>query len=245
MKQVKIIIPARYNSTRFVGKPLVDINGKPMIIRVVEIACETLGKENVFVATDDDRISDVVEDYGYQYIMTNDCSTGTDRVAQASRLLDADVIVNVQGDEPLLNPNDIQKVIDCKLENMDSVVNCMSKLDPNETINKNIPKVVTNTKNDLIYMSRSPIPATKLGVSKNTYKQVCIYAFTKDELDSFYKYGLKNGKTKLEWSEDIEILRFLDLGIKVKMIETFGTTQAVDVKEDVNKVLEILNERKS
>ena len=111
MKQVKVIIPARYNSTRFVGKPLVDINGKPMIIRVVEIACETLGKENVFVATDDERISDVIEDYGYQYIMTTDCPTGTDRVAQASRLLDADIIVNVQGDEIFVRPKSILKII--------------------------------------------------------------------------------------------------------------------------------------
>ena len=231
MKQVKVINPARYNSTRFVGKPLVDINGKPMIIRVVEIACETLGKENVFVATDDERISDVIEDYGYQYIMTTDCPTGTDRVAQASRLLDADIIVNVQGDS-----DDIQKVIDCKLKNMNSVVNCMSKLDPNEAVNKNIPKVVVNTKNDLIYMSRSPIPGTKLGVSKNTYKQVCIYAFTKQELNKFYE--LK--KTPLELDEDIEILRFLELGINVKMVETFGTTQAVDMPDDVDKVLELL-----
>ena len=236
MKQVNVIIPARYNSTRFVGIPLVDINGKPMIIRVVEIACETLGKENVFVATDDERISDVIEDYGYQYIMTTDCPTGTDRVAQASRLLDADIIVNVQGDEPLLDSDDIQKVIDCKLKNMNSVVNCMSKLDPNEAVNKNIPKVVVNTKNDLIYMSRSPIPGTKLGVSKNTYKQVCIYAFTKQELNKFYE--LK--KTPLELEEDIEILRFLELGINVKMVETFGTTQAVDMPDDIDKVLELL-----
>ena len=245
MKQVKIIIPARYNSTRFVGKPLTDINGKPMIIRVVEIACETLGKENVFVATDDERISDVVEDYGYQYIMTTDCSTGTDRVAQASRLLEADIIVNVQGDEPLLDPNDIQKVIDCKLENMDSVVNCMSRFDSTEATNRNIPKVVSNFNNNLVYMSRSAIPGTKEGHSKLVHKQVCIYAFTKDELDKFYQFGLKHGKTQIEWSEDIEILRFLELGINVKMLETYGTTQAVDIPEDVDKVLEILNERKS
>ena len=168
--------------------------------------------------------------------MTTDCSTGTDRVAQASRLLEADIIVNVQGDEPLLDPNDIQKVIDCKLENMDSVVNCMSRFDSTEATNRNIPKVVVNTKNDLIYMSRSPIPGTKLGVSKNTYKQVCIYAFTKQELNKFYE--LK--KTPLELDEDIEILRFLELGINVKMVETFGTTQAVDMPDDVDKVLELL-----
>ena len=124
----------------------------------------------------------------------------------------------------------------CKLKNMNSVVNCMSKLDPNEAVNKNIPKVVVNTKNDLIYMSRSPIRGTKLGVSKNTYKQVCIYAFTKQELNKFYE--LK--KTPLELDEDIEILRFLELGINVKMVETFGTTQAVDMPDDIDKVLELL-----
>ena len=89
-------------------------------------------------------------------------------------------------------------------------------------------------------MSRSAIPGTKYGHSKKTYKQVCIYAFTKDELDKFYQYGLKNGKSPLEWTEDIEILRFVELGIKVKMVETFGTTQAVDIPQDVNKVLELL-----
>ena len=237
---VKVIIPARYKSTRFPGKSLIDINGKPMIIRVVEIACKAVGKENVFVATDDERISDVIEDYGYNYIMTTDCPSGTDRVAQASRLLEADIIVNVQGDEPLLDPNDIQKVIDCKLENMDSVVNCMSRFDSTEATNRNIPKVVSNFNNNLIYMSRSAIPGTKEGHSKKTYKQVCIYAFTKDELDRFYQYGLENGKSPLEWTEDIEILRFVELGIKVKMVETFGTTQAVDIPQDVNKVLELL-----
>ena len=94
---VKVIIPARYKSTRFPGKSLIDINGKPMIIRVVEIACKAVGKENVFVATDDERISDVIEDYGYNYIMTTDCPSGTDRVAQASRLMEADIVLNVQG----------------------------------------------------------------------------------------------------------------------------------------------------
>ena len=128
---------------------------------------------------------------------------------------------------------------------MDSVINCMSRFDSTEATNRNIPKVVSNFNNDLIYMSRSAIPGTKEGHSKLVHKQVCIYAFTKDELDKFYQFGLKHGKTQIEWSEDIEILRFLELGINVKMLETYGTTQAVDILEDVDKVLEILNERKS
>jgi len=234
---VKVIIPARYKSTRFPGKSLIDINGKPMIIRVVEIACKAVGKENVFVATDDERISDVIEDYGYNYIMTTDCPSGTDRVAQASRLMEADIILNVQGDEPLLNPNDIERVIEHKKKHMDSVVNCMSKIDSEEANNVNTIKVVTNYDNDLIYMSRSPIPATKVGLSDNTYKQVCIYAFTKEQLEKFYKMK----KTLLELDEDIDILRFLEMGINVKMIETFGTTQAVDIPEDVDKVIGLIN----
>ena len=234
---VKVIIPARYKSTRFPGKSLIDINGKPLIIRVVEIACKAVGKENVFVATDDERISDVIEDYGYNYIMTTDCPSGTDRVAQASRLIEADIVLNVQGDEPLLNPNDIERVIEHKKKHMDSVINCMSKIDSEEANNVNTIKVVTNFNNDLIYMSRSPIPATKVGLSDNTYKQVCIYAFTKEQLEKFYKMK----KTLLELDEDIDILRFLEMGINVKMIETFGTTQAVDVPQDVDKVVGLIN----
>ena len=234
---VKVIIPARYKSTRFPGKSLIDINGKPMIIRVVEIACKAVGKENVFVATDDERISDVIEDYGYNYIMTTDCPSGTDRVAQASRLIEADIVLNVQGDEPLLNPNDIERVIEHKKKHMDSVINCMSKIDSEEANNVNTIKVVTNFNNDLIYMSRSPIPATKVGLSDNTYKQVCIYAFTKEQLEKFYKMK----KTLLELDEDIDILRFLEMGINVKMVETFGTTQAVDVPQDVDKVVGLIN----
>lgn len=173
--------------------------------------------------------------------MTSDsCLTGTDRVCEAVKEIDSNIIVNIQGDEPLINPNDIRKVIDMKLTYSDSVINCMSHLDSTEATNRNIPKVVSNFNNDLVYMSRSAIPGTKEGHSKKTYKQVCIYAFTKGELDRFYQYGLKSGKSPLEWTEDIEILRFVELGIKVKMVETFGTTQAVDIPQDVNKVLELL-----
>ena len=240
---VSIVIPARYKSNRFPGKPIIDIDGTPMVIRVADIASKVVPKENIYIATDDDRISKVVKDYNYKVIMTSDsCLTGTDRVCEAVKEIDSNIIVNIQGDEPLINPNDIRKVIDKKLKHSDSVINCMSRFDSTEATNRNIPKVVTNFNNDLVYMSRSAIPGTKEGHSKKTYKQVCIYAFTKDELDKFYQYGLKNGKSPLEWTEDIEILRFVELGIRVKMVETFGTTQAVDVPEDVDKVLELIND---
>ncbi len=238
---VSIVIPARYKSNRFPGKPIIDIDGIPMVIRVANIASQVVPKENIYIATDDDRISKVVKDYDYKVIMTSDsCLTGTDRVCEAVKEIDSNIIVNIQGDEPLINPNDIRKVIDMKLKYSDSVINCMSRFDSTEAPNRNIPKVVANFNNDLVYMSRSAIPGTKYGHSKKTYKQVCIYAFTKDELNKFYQYGLENGKSQLEWTEDIEILRFVELGMKVKMVETFGTTQAVDVPDDVDKVLELL-----
>ena len=243
-KSVSIIIPARYKSSRFPGKPIVDIDGTPMIIRVADIASKVVPKEKIYIATEDERIAKVVDDYDYKVILTSDsCLTGTDRVCEAAQEINSDIIVNIQGDEPLLEPDDIQKVIDEKLKYPDSIINCMSRFDSTEATNRNIPKVVFNFNNNLVYMSRSAIPGTKSGHSKLVHKQVCIYAFTKKELDTFYQYGLKHGKTPLEWAEDIEILRFVELGINVKMVETFGTTQAVDVPEDVEKVLEILSER--
>ncbi len=241
---VSIIIPARYKSSRFPGKPIVDINGTPMVIRVADIASKVVPKENIYIATDDDSIAKVVDNYDYKVILTSDsCLTGTDRVCEAAKEIDSNIIVNIQGDEPLLDPNDIRKVIDEKLKYMDSVINCMSRLNSTGASNRNIPKVVANFNNGLVYISRSGIPGTKYGHSKKLYKQVCIYAFTKDELDKFYQYGLKNGKSPLEWTEDIEILRFVELGIKVKMIEVYGNTHAVDIPEDVKIVEEILNER--
>ncbi len=243
-KKVSVVIPARYKSSRFPGKPIVDIGGVPMIIRVADIANKAVGKENVYIATEDDRIAKVVDDYDYKVILTSDsCLTGTDRVAEASVEIDSDIIINVQGDEPLLNPEDIQKVIEEKKNSPDYIINCMSRLDLSQDIeDKNIPKVVFGDNNDLLYMSRSGIPGTKYGTSNEGYRQVCIYAFNKNELEDYLEYGLKNGKSKLEWEEDIEILRFLEMSYPVKMIEVYGNTHAVDIPEDVKMVENILDE---
>ena len=113
--KVAIIIPARFGSSRYEGKPLIKINKVPLVIRVVRKCIKALNKKNIFVATDDKRISKVVKEYGFNYIMTSKKNlTGTDRVAEASKKINADIIVNVQGDEPLINPKDILKVIDQK-----------------------------------------------------------------------------------------------------------------------------------
>ena len=232
------VIPARYQSSRFPGKPLVDLNGIPLIIRVAIIVEITLGKENTYIATDDIRIKNVVESYGYKTVMTSSsCLTGTDRVYEFSKQISADIYVNVQGDEPLIDPKDIQKIVDVKKKNMNCVVNGMCSLTSNEDPhNVNIPKVVTNKFDQLIYMSRLAIPGVK-SISKhnkpNYKKQVCIYAFSQIELEA---YGNQEEKASFEGFEDIEILRFFDLNIPIKMVETSGSSLAVDVIEDISKV---------
>ena len=165
------------------------------------------------------------------------CLTGTDRVFDFSKQIKADIYVNVQGDEPLLNHEDIQKIIDIKKKNMNSVINGMCSLSFDEDpYNVNIPKVVTNKFNDLLYMSRLAVPGIK-SIKKDHLpdykKQVCIYAFTQEEL---LKFGSREKKAVFEEFEDIEILRFFDLNVPVKMVETSGSSLSVDVIEDVEKV---------
>ena len=138
-KKVAVVIPSRYKSSRFPGKPLVDILGKPMVVRVADLSAKAVGEENVYVATDDKRIGNVVEEHGYNVIYTSEeCLTGTDRVAEASLKIDADVIVNVQGDEALLDPNDIIKAVSCKIDNEDCVVTCMAKLTSSKYVFKTV-----------------------------------------------------------------------------------------------------------
>ena len=240
-----VIIPARYKSTRFPGKPLVDILGKPMIVRVADLSAKAVGKENVYVATDDERIGDEVKKHGYHVIYTSEeCLTGTDRVAEASFEIDANTIINVQGDEALLDPNDIIKTIENKSKFKDSVITCMAKLTPSESPEDlKTCKVVTNLKGELMYVSRNPIPSSKKGIVKNAYKQICVYAFDKEQLKNYYDVGKETGKTPNESSEDIEIIRFLEMGVKVQMVEVQGGTLAVDFPEDVIEVEKIFRKQ--
>ena len=226
------IIPARYKSSRFPGKPLALILNKPMIIWVCEIVEKALGKENTYVATDDDRIEEVVTQHGYKVVMTSEnCLTGTDRLWEVAQKIEADIYVNIQGDEPMLDPDEILKIIEVKKQYPAFIVNGMTKiLDNEDPSNVNLPKVLVNNKNELIYMSRLPIPGIKSKGTPIYYKQVCIYAFTYDELKA---YGTCNEKAVYEKFEDIEILRFFDLDKKIKMVETKASSLAVDVLEDI------------
>jgi len=239
-----IVIPARYKSTRFPGKPLTPLIGKPMILWVAELSARAVGKSNVYIATEDNRIKTEIEKNGFNVIMTSDKAlTGTDRVAEASKQIDSDIFLNVQGDEPLVMPEDIIKIRDVKLSNMDMIVNGFTWIAKNENPeNVNIPKLITNEKNELIYMSRLAVPGFKQSeLRPSEYKkQVCIYAFTKEELEAFHKFGRKSN---IEKSEDIEILRFLELKKKILMVETNSVSLAVDVREDIPRVEEALKKK--
>ncbi|SHO56306.1 3-deoxy-manno-octulosonate cytidylyltransferase [Vibrio quintilis] len=234
-----VVIPARFKSSRFPGKPLVDICGKPMIQHVWERCCKAVGPELVYVATDDEGIQDVVESFGGQVVMTSsECLTGTDRLAEANQALDKDFIVNVQGDEPLINPDDIKKVISV-FQKTGNVTNAMCAITSEEEFRSfTVPKVTFSTSGKLLYMSRSGIPLTKYGEYSFGYKQVCIYAFSKKQLAFFYSNA---AKTKHEEVEDIEILRFLESDFQVDMVEVEAGSLAVDVPDDVQAVIDRMN----
>lgn len=237
--KVAAVIPARFKSSRLPGKPLIKLKGKEMIVRVAEIAQSAVGKENVYVATDTSDIASVVEGYGFNVIMTSDtCMTGTDRVAEAATQIDADMIINVQGDEPLINPSDIVKVRDAKLKYPNHIINCVAPMNRFEDgANPKFAKIVSNLDNEMMYISRAPIPATKDGSYSTPMKNVSIYGFNKEHLEGFTSV---NGRTPLEAIEDIETLRFLELGYKIKLIEVSGDSYSVDYPEDIKVVEELL-----
>lgn len=232
-----IVIPARYNSTRFPGKPLKKLLGKPMIQWVAELSAKVVGQENVYIATENDEILKTVTKLGFNAILTSEnCPTGTDRLAEIARKIESDIYINVQGDEPLVNPLDIQKIIDAKKKYPSEVINGYSIIEKNEDPKSiNIPKVIFTEDKRLIYISRLAIPGFKdeKNKSKVYYKQVCIYAFNRKELLTYGDYGRKS---VLEKSEDIEILRFLEWGKTIRFVKTSPGTLAVDEPGDIKKV---------
>lgn len=232
-----VIIPARYASSRYPGKPLVPLLGKPMILWVAELSARAVGQEHVFVATEDERIANVVRAAGFTALMTgSDALTGTDRLAEAATMVDYDIYVNVQGDEPLVDPGDILRCIEVKRAHPDRIVNGYCWIGANEDPESvNIPKVVTTEAGRMVYMSRRALPGFKdaRNAPARYMKQVCIYGFTREELEAFVGFGRKS---VIEQSEDIEILRFLELGREVMMYECRPGSLAVDVPEDVKGV---------
>jgi 3-deoxy-manno-octulosonate cytidylyltransferase (CMP-KDO synthetase) len=243
IKDFIIVIPARFQSSRFEGKPLCMLNGKSMITRVYHKCLAAVdGDQNlVYVATDDEKIKAHCIKEKLNVVMTpSDCLTGTDRLGDVAKYIDAHTYINVQGDEPLILPSDIQLIINESKKYPHKLINAMTEIhDEEEFKNPNVPKVVTTPEGRLLYMSRATIPTTKKLQFKKAFKQVCIYAFPKNSLMDFCD---QLEKTPLEEIEDIEILRFLEIGYEVKMVVVSGNSVAVDTPEDAKKVDLLLRE---
>lgn len=240
------VIPARYKSSRFPGKPLVDICGKPMIWWVYQQCLKVEDFSEVYVATDDQRIFDTCEKYDMKVIMTSEeHPTGTDRIGEVAEKKPADLYVNIQGDEPLLEPETIRRAIkpfyrDDKLQ----ISNLMTKIkDPVDVVNFTVPKVITNKDGVGIYLTRAAAPYPKGSIDYSYYKQVCVYGFKPEALKFYCEYGRKYGKARVEKIEDIEILRFIENGYKVQYIEVESDSIAVDTPNDLERVRKVVAER--
>ncbi len=240
------LIPARFESSRFPGKPLAEIQGKPMIIHVAERVSEALGHDNTFVITDSQLIHDTVVEWGFSaLIQKGDFRNGTERIAAAvldhkSALMEANVFVNVQGDEPLVQPSDIRAVVDRKLSAPEGVAHGFSRVTSWERlVSRSVPKVVISRTGRLLYASRLPIPGSKFqqeDVAANSgLVQVCIYAFSEPELSWF----ISQGAGPNELAEDIEILRFVENDRVVNMVPVTETI-AVDYPEDLDRVKQVI-----
>ena len=234
------VIPARYKSSRFPGKPLEDICGKPMVVRVWEQASKAKNLDAIYVATDDERIEAVCKYHGINVLLTSDkCRTGTDRVAEvAAKFHGDDIYVNIQGDEPLIDPAAIDWFIlqVSKCSPKYHVFNSMIEVfDPLELINPTVPKVVVNRDSDAVYFSRAPIPFPKSPLAMSGrcyYKQLGMYAFSAEALSAFaaFEEGI------LEAIEGVEILRFIENNWRIKMISVVSDSIAVDTPDDLQKV---------
>ena len=229
-----IVIPARYKSKRLPGKPLANIGGLPMIVRTYNQCAKVVSKDKIVVATDSLKIKNVCNEFKIKSIMpSNKCLTGTDRVAEVAKKIKCSFYINVQGDEPFFNPNDLKMLIKEAERKPKEVINGYTEIKERKLFfSSSIPKVVFDKKDYLLYMSRGPIPSNKTLEFKKAWRQVCAYSFPRKALFDFTK--TKN-KTPVESIEDIEILRFLEMGYKVKMIKMSNKSLAVDNNEDLEK----------
>ena len=239
------VIPARYQSSRFEGKPLAEICGKLMIQRVYERALKVTEFSEVYVATDDERIYNACLERKMKVVMTSkEHKTGTDRIGEVASKLSADLYVNIQGDEPLIEPDTIRQAIIPFLDKSNAdiqVTNLMTRIkEPVDLINFTVPKVIAARDGRGIYLTRSAAPFPKGDINVPYYKQVCVYGFKPESLKFYCEYGKKYGKAKVESYEDIEILRFIENGYRVQYIEVNSETIAVDTPNDLQRVIEFI-----
>lgn len=238
-KSFAIFIPARFKSTRFPGKPLVKILGKEMLSYVYD-TCNQAFPNKVFVLTDDRRISNFCKKKKiFYYLTSNKCKTGTDRIIEIKKKINLDLYINVQGDEPLLEKYNLILFIKKALKFNQSICIGRSKIKTSSFFNNNIPKVVVDELNNLIYISRAPIPSSKKKIPSEKFGQVNLYSYPR----KFLNAKLLNKKSKLEEIEDIEIIRFLERGEKIKVVDLISNNHPVDIPSDIRTVENILKKK--
>jgi len=244
-KGVLAVIPARYASARFPGKPLAQIAGKPMIQHVVERLREASKISRIVVATEDPRIQDAVTSFGAEAILTRaDHRTGTDRVAEVAVHIPAEIYVNVQGDEPLIDPDTVDAVVQSMLDDLSAQIGtpCSAITIPNEIMDPNVVKVVRDFDGNALYFSRAPIPwvrDTGAKVDARHWKHIGVYGYRRDALLEFPT--LPPGE--LERIEQLEQLRWLENAFHIAVVETEYDAISVDVPADVERVEKLLRER--
>lgn len=237
------IVPARYNSTRFPGKPLADINGKTMVQRVYEQASKSTKLSKVIIATDDDRIYNAVRDFGGEAAMTSpQHQSGTDRCAEIIRndsSNDWDVVINIQGDEPYIQPEQIDLLCSLFSSSDTQIATLVKKItSTDELFNHNNVKAILNKRSEAIYFSRSPIPYNKNFPEQDWlkystyYKHIGIYGYRTETLKTISELP----KTNLEITESLEQLRWIENGYTIKAKITLQESIAIDTPDDIMKV---------
>lgn len=236
MPSTVAIIPARYDATRLPGKPLIDLGGQPMIQRVYARVRQVPEIERIIVATDDRRIADVVAQFGGEVQMTRaDHPSGTDRIAEVAATLDAEIIVNVQGDEPLIAPETIMAALHPVQSEPDlPIATTCEPLEPSDVENPNVVKVVCDTQGNALYFSRAPIPyPRRLDIAQTLWrKHTGLYVYRRQAL--LHLTALP--PAPLELAEGLEQLRALTHGLTIRVVETTHHAISVDTHEDVMRV---------
>ncbi len=235
MKTVAVI-PARYASSRFPGKPLAFICEKPMIQWVYETVCNVPEITKTIVATDDERICDCVRSFGGKAVMTGECSCGTDRVWEVVSEMDCDVVLNIQGDEPFIKIPMIRQLIHAFQNPNEKMATLKKEIPYEESQNPNIVKVITDKDDYAIYFSRYAIPYRREPVMHKYYKHIGIYGYTKAFLKNFVHLPLSS----LENAESLEQLRALENGYRIKVLETEYDSIGVDLPEQIEKAETII-----
>ena len=228
-----IVIPARMHGTRLPGKPLILISGKPMIHHVWERCATVYSREDIFIATEDSEIKSYCNENGINCVVTPKANSAIDRIFLFSKEIKAKTYINVQGDEPIVNPRDIQKIVEYSYSNRDRVVFGKTKATKSDFEDFSKAKVVCDLNGRLLYSSRAGIPVNNKGEFIEAERAIWIYAFPAPSLRNYFD---SFGRTRLDEIEDNEILRFLEIGIPVYCVDLIGDSWAVDELKDIEIV---------